>query len=215
MINFYFIAFAKLVLAMVFTVFQPLAKMAPAPAAMFQAGDLIDGMTLTAGAAEARPLWVFCSSNVSNHVTTANCNVPKMEKLAIGHTFFPTDGVFQQADWSQLQWEFSIDGRLVNLNDFATYDYMMPTMAPNPSLVREVFMKFTAWDIVLSNLQPGAHTIDGRVSMENEEYRWIVNLVIEDRSPSLKDGGAGHNRPECDRVIERLSRSEHSCKFYA
>ena len=57
-------------------------------------------------------------------------------------------------------------------------------MAPSLSLVHEVLMKFPAWDVVLTDLQSGAHTLDGRVSAGQEEYGWIVNLVIEDDSLS-------------------------------
>jgi hypothetical protein len=141
-------------------------------------------MTLTTGAADARPLWAFCSSEVSGNVTTADCRVTPTSKLAIGHVFFGTDEALSKAKWSELKWELYLDDRLINLDQFGTYNYVLPTMAPSPSLVREVFMKFTAWDIVLANLQPGEYTLDGRVWTVTEEYSWIVNLVIEGRRAS-------------------------------
>ena len=212
MINFYFANFVKLVFAFVLALFQPAADIASAHAAMLNVGDEVDGMTLATGAAKARPLWVFCASEESNNVTTASCRVPQMEKLAIGHTFFATDSVFQKVEWSELEWELYIDDRPVNLNDFAAYNYVLPTMAPSPSLVREVFMKFTAWDIVLTNLQPGVHTIDGRVRADNEEYSWVVNLVIEDQSAKNKESSA--SRSGCSQSNERLSPFHNSCRLY-
>lgn len=50
----------------------------------------------------------------------------------------------------------------------------------NPSLIREVFMKFTAWDMVITNLQPGTHTLRGIVRSDAKQYSWLVNLFIED-----------------------------------
>jgi hypothetical protein len=179
-INFYFADFAKLIFAFLLALLQ--SDVAAAPAAMITVGDEIDGMTLTTGAKDARPLWVFCASEVNQNVTAANCRVPQMSRLAIGHVFLGTENAFRNADWSELQWELYLDGQSINLDHFGTYDYLLPTMAPNPSLVREVFMKFKAWDIVLTNVQPGAHTIQGRVRSDREEYRWEVDLLIEEPS---------------------------------
>jgi hypothetical protein len=137
----------------------------------------LDGMTLTKGASEVPALWLFCSSQVSGNVTTAECEVPPLPRLAIGHAFLASDAL-RGADWSELRWELSIDGQPVDLDEFGTYDYVMPTMAPNPSFVREVFMKFTAWDIVLTDLQPGKHTLHGVVRTDAEEYSWVVNIAI-------------------------------------
>jgi hypothetical protein len=143
-------------------------------------------MTLTKGAADALPLWLFCSSEVNDHLTTANCQVPQVPTLVIGHAFLATDEVLAETYWSDLTWNLFVDDQLVNLNDFGTYEYVLPTMAPNPSLVREVFMKFKAWDVVLTNLQPGAHTIKGEVRSDSEQYKWIANVVIEDSSTAAE-----------------------------
>lgn len=139
----------------------------------------LNGMTLTKGASHVPALWQFCSSQENGTVITADCQVPQMQKLAIGHVFLASSEALRGAEWSALSWELTIDGQPVDLAEFGTYDYVMPTMAPNPSLVREVFMTFTAWDIVLTNLQPGSHTLHGLVRTDAEEYSWVVNLVIE------------------------------------
>ena len=176
--------FAKLVLMIlpVLSLFFPAP--ASAHASLLNLGDDVDGMTLTNGAEDARPLWVFCATKERKQVTTANCRVPQMSRLAIGHVFLATDSAFQKAEWSELSWELSIDNREIHLETFDTYDYLLPAMALNPSLIREVFMKFTAWDVVLEDLQPGTHTLRGKVYNDTKEYRWIVNLVIEGRSAS-------------------------------
>ena len=178
MINFYFADFAKLIFAFLVTLSQPSARIEPLHTAMLNAGEKIDGMTLTSGAADARPLWFYCSSEVSENITSADCQVPQIPKLAIGHGFLGTDEILKTSDWSDLTWNLWIDSRPVNLEDFGTYDYVVPSMAPNPSLVREVFMKSRAWDVVLTDLQPGQHTIKGEVRSDTQFYKWNVNLVI-------------------------------------
>ena len=70
------------------------AKSVLAHVAILHPGDEIGGMTLTNGSGEARPLWIFCSSEVSKNVTIANCRVPQTYRLAIGHAFLGTDEVF-------------------------------------------------------------------------------------------------------------------------
>ena len=181
MINFYSTGLAKLGFAFLLALSQLSAGRSNASVSMVHSGDEIEGMTLTTGAANAHPLWVFCASEVMGNVTTANCRVPQVSRLAIGHVFLGTAEVFGELDWSQLKWELYFDNALIDLDTFGTYDYVLPTMAPHPSLVREVFMKFKAWDIVLTNLQPGAHTIEGHVYASDEEFRWVVDLKIEDQ----------------------------------
>jgi hypothetical protein len=219
MLNAYFVDIAKLVLAFILAFLQ--SDAAAAHTAMVTVGDEIDGMTLTKGAADARPLWVFCASDVDKNVTTANCRVPQVSALAIGHGFLGREDVFRDTEWSELQWELYLDDQYINLAQFGAYDYVLPGMAPNPSLVREVFMKFTGWDIVLTNLQPGMHTIEGRVSSNAEEYRWVANLVIEEKTltewASRQEGkksGSIHLRSGCFPIGNWLSRFHGSCRLY-
>src|SRR5688500_15775256 len=95
----------------------------PLSAEMFRPGDIIDGMSLTTGAAEAPPLWAFCSgSQESDHVKTFNCRAPMLPTLAIGHIFLFADETLTNLDWSELVWELSIDDRAVDLGSFGTFD---------------------------------------------------------------------------------------------
>ena len=184
MIKIYFASLVKLLLASLLALSLVPAKAVMAHVAILHPGDEIAGMTLTNGSAEARSLWVFCSSEVTKNVTIANCRVPQTYRLAIGHAFLGTDEVFGKSGWSELKWELYLDNRPVKLNDFGAYNSVVPAMAPSLSLIHEVLVKFPAWDVVLTDLQPGAHTLDGRVSAGEEEYSWMVNLVIEDESLS-------------------------------
>lgn len=218
MINFSFVEFAQFVMALAMALFSSSVEVASAHATMLNAGDRIGGMELSKGAAEARPLWVFCSSTVDQNVTSADCHVPAGTKLAIGHVFLGRDDVLQVTDWSDLVWNLSIDGQLINLDNFGTYDYILPTMSPSPSLVREVFMKFTAWDVVLSNLQPGTHTIEGAVRSDKEQYKWIVNLLIEDTSAASAQFSpqevSKDVRARCPRNVEGAAHFQPSCRVY-
>ena len=164
----------------------------PLSAAMFRPGDTIDGMSLGTGAADAPPLWAFCSgSQESNHIKTFNCRAPMLSTLAIGNIFILADGALANLDWSELVWELSIDDRAVDLESFGTFDYVMPGMSQSPSPIREVFMKATAWNIVLTNLNPGEHTLRFLAQSETDSYTWFVNLVIE--AADGADLSSGHN----------------------
>jgi hypothetical protein len=52
-------------------------------------------------------------------------------------------------------------------------------MSKSPSPVREVFRKATAWNIVLTNLNPGEHTLRFLAQNETDTYTWLAHLVIE------------------------------------
>jgi len=147
--------------------------------AMLQPGDTINGMSLTTGAKDAPPLWAFCSpAQYVGNTTTSDCSVPLIPKLAIGHIVMPGDDTLTMLDWSEISWELTIDNQPIDLKSFGTYDFVMPAMSHNPSPVREVFVKFTAWDVVLTNLQPGEHTIHSLAQRGTESYNWVMHLTI-------------------------------------
>jgi hypothetical protein len=212
MIDFSFAEFAKLVFAFSLAFLQ--SDAAVAHTSMITVGDEIGGMKLTTGAAQARPLWVFCASEVNQNLTTANCRAPQVDRIAIGHVFLGTDVAFKDSEWSELDWELYLDDQFIDLQQFGTYDYLLPTMAPNPSPVREVFMKFTAWDVVLTNLQPGFHTLAGRVFTSEEEYRWAVKLVIEDTPDGNQNETSEITQSRCPQTGAWLSRFRAPCRFY-
>jgi hypothetical protein len=143
-------------------------------------GDEIKGMVITTGARQAPPLWAFCSPAEGNEcVLTFDCHVPLLSKLAIGYPFEGADGALQTLDWSTLSWELAVDGQAVNLEAFGTYDYVMPDLAPHPSPIREIFRQMKAWDIVLTHLTPGMHTLHAIAGTGTNAYSWTANFAVE------------------------------------
>jgi hypothetical protein len=149
-------------------------------ATMSQPGDTINGLTLATGAENALPLWAFCSPSQENTpIQTFNCRAPVLQSLAIGHVFLLAEGVSASLNGSDLVWELSIDNQIVDLKSFGKFEYVMPSMARSASPIREVFKKATAWDIVLTNLSPGEHTLSFHAQNQAGSHMWLVNLVIE------------------------------------
>lgn len=218
MINFSYVDFAKVIMVFVLGIVQSLVKPETSHVSILNVGDNIDGMSLTTGAEDAHPLWAFCASREADEVITANCRVPHTSRLAIGHAFLPSNNVFQGLEGLKLTWALSIDNREINLDNFGAHDYVLPTLYSSPFFDRDVFMKFTGWDVVLINLQPGTHKITGHVNAGAEAYRWVVNLTIEDRSvspeQSSKDPAHSDSPSGCPKSIQTLSKFHHSCKFY-
>ncbi len=165
--------------------------------AMFKPGDTIAGMSLTTGAQEAAPLWAFCSPvQYAGNTTTADCSVPAIPRLAIGHILMPGEEVPARLNWSEISWELTIDGQPIDLKSFGTYEFLLPAMSPDPSPVREVFMQFTAWDVVLTNLNPGEHTIHGLAQMGSYSHTWVMHLTIEGDDLSTGTPWAGPETPK-------------------
>lgn len=147
---------------------------------MFQPGDMVGGMSLTTGTQDAAPLWAFCSrAHHAGNTTTADCSVPAVPRLAIGHILMPGDDALAMLNWSEISWELTIDGQPVDLKSFGTYEFVLPAMSPDPSSVREVFVQYTARDVVLTNLSSGEHTIHGSAQMGSNSHTWVMHLTIE------------------------------------
>jgi hypothetical protein len=162
---------------------QPVGQSMDNP--MLKPGDEVNDMLITTGAAKVPPLWAFCPpSPVNDAVRAVDCRVPSLPRLSIGHTFRLADPVLQTLDWSALTWELSVDGQMVDLEAFGTYDFAVPDLAPHPSPLREIFRQFKAWDVILTNLMPGAHTLHGIAYSQAVTYTWTVNFTVEaPRSP--------------------------------
>lgn len=152
----------------------------PLSAAMSGPSDTLNGLNLTTGAAEAPPLWAYCSPSQENtHIRTFHCQAPVWQTLAVGHLFLLADSALLNARSADLKWELSIDDYLVDLESFGTFDYVMPAMPASPSLIREVFARVTDWNLVMTNLNPGEHTLSFRAQSGSESYMWLVHLLIE------------------------------------
>jgi hypothetical protein len=152
----------------------------PLSAAMVGSSDTVNGMSLTTGAADVPPLWAYCSPSQENtHIRTFNCRALVWQTLAVGNLFLLTDAALLNRNGSDFVWELSIDNYVVDLESFGTFDYVMPAMPASPSRVREVFAKVTDWNLVLTNLDPGEHTLHFQAQDGVVQYHWLVNLVIE------------------------------------
>jgi hypothetical protein len=140
----------------------------------------LEGLNLATGAADAAPLWAFCSASQENtHIRTFDCRAPVWQTLAVGHLFLLADTALSNGHGSDLAWQLAIDDYIVDLESFGTFDYVMPAMPESPSPIREVFSKVTGWNLVMTNLNPGDHTLSFRAQNETNTYLWLVNLVIE------------------------------------
>jgi hypothetical protein len=168
----------SLLIAVVMLAYQPVWQSVGNP--MLKPGDEITGMIITTGVAEAPPLWAFCSPALENDgVMTADCHVPLLSKLAIGHPFDGAAQPLQALDWSALTWELYLDGHPLDLKAFGIHHYAMPDLATPPSPTREVFRQMKAWDVVLANPTQGMHRLHGIARAGANTYTWVVNFTIE------------------------------------
>src|SRR5215211_7609344 len=151
----------------------------PGGATLSQPGDTINGVTLATGAESALPLWGFCSPSQENTmIQTFNCRASELQTLAIGHVFLLAEQVSANSDGSDLVWDLSVDNQIVDLESFGKFEYVMPSMAKSPSPIREVFKKAVGWNIVMTNLTPGEHTLAFRAQSATDSHSWLVKLVI-------------------------------------
>lgn len=149
-------------------------------ATLYQPVEEINGIRLGTGAVDAPPLWAYCSPSQENtHIRTFNCRAPVWQTLAVGNLFLLADAALLNARGADLTWELAIDDHLVDLASFGTFDYVMPAMPANASPIREVFAKVTDWNLVMTNLNPGEHSLHFWAQNDTAQYHWLVNLVIE------------------------------------
>ena len=155
----------------------------PLSASTIGPGDRIEGMKLTTGAEDAPPLEAFCSNSPEGKGSyMLDCRTPALASLGIGNIFLYADDAIRNRNWSEFAWQLSIDAQEVDLEPFGTLDYVVPNMSKNASLVRDFYQdcrRGTAWNIVLTDLKPGQHTLWFVAQRETESYTWFVNLEIE------------------------------------
>ena len=178
------ILFCKLLGSLVFFWLAACQSTAPTSSIwMLKPGDHVAGMRLTTGAVEVPPIWAFCLPQDNNLEIAFDCRIPAtLSELGIGSVIIMADETIINLDWAGVTWNLSIDEQPVNLDLFGTYDFVLPSMVSNPGPIREVFRKFTAWDVVMTDLKPGRHTLRGTAQSEFDTYTWVVDLVIEEPS---------------------------------
>lgn len=171
---------------------------APTPAAvsMLKPGDSVGGMIMQKGAGESQspPIWAFCSATGGDKpgVITEDCTVPALPELAIGHGWITFDEATRDSEWKAFTWELYLDGQAIDLNAFGTFDADFPmTGLPGHDPNEEVITKLRSWDVLLTNLKPGAHTLRSVIHQSEAvddglggtyppgTYELIVNFTIE------------------------------------
>lgn len=154
----------------------------PVDLSMIKLGDEINGLVITSGAREATPLSAFCSPVLMKESRIKlDCLVSPSARLGISSTFYVLSQAMGIRDLADTTWVFYLDGQSVALETFGTYDYVVPTLAPHPSPVREVFRQVKAWDVVLIvNPSPGSHTLSGTTDTGTGLYSWEVNLTVSE-----------------------------------
>ena len=142
-------------------------------------GEKVNDIVIATGVETAIPLWTFCSRTIEHdHLITADCGELSYSELAIGHTFGVMDLISPHSDWEELSWHLAVDGWAIDLEAFGTYDFVHPDLAPSPSPVREVFRSIRVWDVVLVDLTPGVHKLQGQARSEEGTYTWVVSFTI-------------------------------------
>lgn len=157
------------------------AAKAPLDASLVQPVDATNSFQLATGAADAPPLWAFCSAGEESiPVRTFQCRAPVGQTLAVGYRYLLADSALLNGSAADLNWEVSIDDTLVDLASFGTYDYVMPGMPASPSPVREAFVRMTDWNLAMTHTNPGEHILFFRArDSAGYYYEWLVHLTIE------------------------------------
>jgi hypothetical protein len=153
--------------------------------AVFESEVQLPDIHLAKGAVDAVPLWTYCSPLQENTlIRTFNCRATVGQTLAVGHLFLLTDAGILNWAAVPLVWGLAIDDQVIDLDSFGMFDYVMPAMPASPSPLREVFARVTDWDLVMTSLSPGEHTLHFRAQNDTAQYHWLVNLVIDGVSQS-------------------------------
>ncbi len=168
----------------------------------FQPGDSIGGMVLRAGGSDGPPIWAFCSpAFVNPGVTTTECSVPPLPELAIGHGWFSADEDLRDSNWEAMTWSLYLDGQLVDLEAFGTYDGDLPqTGLPGHGTDEEVITKLRSWDVVLVGPTAGAHTLRSLLDVSEQiddgfhvtpagTYELVVNFEVAAAPPTVPETG--------------------------
>jgi hypothetical protein len=83
-----------------------------------------------------------------------------LPELAIGHGWFSADESLRDETWKAMSWELYLDGKVVDLQAFGAIDADLPqTGLDKQDPDKEVITKLRTWDVTLSNLAVGAHSL--------------------------------------------------------
>jgi hypothetical protein len=117
-------------------------------------------------------------------------------RLAIGYLLLPGNDSLSKMDWSEIDWDLTIDGQPIDLKRFGIYHFIRPALSHHASPVREIFVSSPVWDVVLTDLKPGKHTIYGSAKVGTDSYCWIIHFTIAHSDPGMEKPWAGPETQE-------------------
>lgn len=127
------------------------------PATPLKPGARVHGMTLTRALSTKadEKLFDFCDPVILRAgVYRRSCSVPKVKGLFIGYGAFDADRAKLDADWKASRWDAWLDGQLIDLRAFGTFDRVLSAFPPaggKDATLRE-------WRVTLVNSTRGKHT---------------------------------------------------------
>jgi hypothetical protein len=151
---------------------------------MLVPGDTIGQMVIsnTPTEQEAPPIWAFCSSRFNDMPGTRmiNCNIPPLTDLSIGHGWFASDETTREENWQAMEWGLELDDQVIDLESFGAVDVDLPQKGlPGHDPDEEVVTKLRTWVVNVSNLQPGKHTLESNL---------VINQPVDDGFHSSEPG---------------------------
>lgn len=161
------------VMLLIATLFSCAAPTAVPPTAtptmdLVQPGEKVGDMQLTSGQHEGVSGFTeFCNpfGEPNQGAVVRKCNIPALERLHIGWGWFAPTMEELNSDWQQITWELYLDGQLVNLPAFGTYDIDANIGGPQ---------KMRMWDVVLEKPMPGEHKLHYIIASQNPDYQTDV-----------------------------------------
>ncbi len=146
-------------------------------------GDTVAGMNLTTGIQDSKPLQAFCSTARQSATSTlAECSVPMTSRLPVGQIFMLADDQLAGLDRSSITWDLAVDDQPLDLEAFGTIKYAIPELLSSPSRIREAFQVVEAWNVVLTDLEPGEHNITGHARYGATLFTWVMHVSIREQA---------------------------------
>jgi hypothetical protein len=156
---------------------------------LIKPGDKIGEMSVEQSSTVPYPqIWQFCDympDEQEPFTFTSDCDVPLISGLDIAFGWFAKETKFT-SNWDAMEWELSIDGYPVALEDFDWQEFDYPQHGEDN--------KERRWVITLKNLAPGEHTL---------HLGWTSDLAVDDGFNIYQSGTYEHkmNFSVLDKVV--------------
>jgi hypothetical protein len=131
-------------------------------------GDRVGDLRLVRGAAEDVTLWDFCDPELRPGRFARACRFPPVDRLRIGPGWRAGSSSTLEAEWEELQWSVSLDGRPLELAEFGT---LPDTTLADGRVVRE-------WNVTVEGLAAGTHRLRAVIRTDDLRYdmTWVLNV---------------------------------------